>query len=131
MSPLQIIQALYEAFGRGDLPGILAQLHPDVRWQFVGDRAAPYTSTVTGHEAVMHWFGQVAQADDIQAFEPRQFFAGPDHVTVTGTESTIARPGGRRFECEWVHVFQLRDGKVASFWGMLDTEAAGRARVGT
>jgi hypothetical protein len=28
-----------------------------------------------------------------------------------------------------VHVWRLRDGKVASFLGMFDTEAAGRARA--
>jgi ketosteroid isomerase-like protein len=130
MSALQTVQALYEAFGRGDLPGILAQLQPDVRWQFTGDRAAPYTRTATGHDGVMRWFGEVAQADAIQAFEPREFLVGNDHVTVIGWERTVAQPGGGTFESEWVHVLRLRDGKVASFWGMLDSEAAGRARAG-
>jgi ketosteroid isomerase-like protein len=129
MTPVQTIQSLYGAFGSGDLPALLALLQPDVRWQFVGDRRAPYTASVQGHEAVARWFGQVAGADAIQAFEPREFLGGPDHVTVIGWERTADTTTGRVFESDWVHVFQLRDGKVARFLGMLDSEAAAAARA--
>ena len=127
--PLNVIQQAYACFGRGDLPGLLALMTPDVDWQFAGDRAAPYTGRVRGTAAVGEWFVAVAQADDIQAFEPREFFVGPDHVTVLGHERTVARATGRAFECDWVHVFQLREGRVARFFGMLDSEAAGAARA--
>lgn len=127
--PLAIVQAGYAAFGRGDLPALLALMQPDVRWRFIGDRRAPYTRTAQGHDDVARWFGQVAAADAIQAFEPREFLVGPDHVTVLGWERTAALPGNGVFECEWVHVWRLRDGKVASFWGLLDSEAATRARA--
>ena len=126
---LQVVQAVYAAFGSGDIPALLKQLHADVSWQFIGDAAAPYTGRVEGHDSVMRWFGNVAQADQIQAFEPREFLTGPDHVTVIGWERTVAQPGGRTFESEWVHVWKLRDDKIASFLGVMDTEAAGRARA--
>jgi ketosteroid isomerase-like protein len=126
---LRTVQAAYAAFGRGDVPALLEQLHADVSWQFIGDSTAPYTGRVHGHEEVMRWFGQVAQADQIQSFEPREFLVGTDHVTVIGWERTIAMPGGGLFESEWVHVWKLRDGKVMSFLGMLDSEAAARARA--
>jgi uncharacterized protein len=126
---LSQVQDGYAAFGRGDIPGLLALLTPDVRWEFVGDSRAPYTGRFTGRGQVGEWFQCVAQADAIQAFEPREFIAGKDHVTVLGWERTQALPGGAVFECEWVHVWQARDGQVARFWGMLDTEAAARARA--
>jgi ketosteroid isomerase-like protein len=128
-SPLQTVQAAYAAFGSGDLPGLLAHLQPDVQWKFIGDSRAPYTGEVRGHEQVAHWFGDVAKADGIQAFEPREFLAGPDHVTVIGWERTAALPGGKVFECEWVHVWRLREGKVSQFFGLLDTEASADART--
>jgi len=127
--PLNVIQEAYACFGRGDLPGLLALMTPDVDWEFQGDRAAPYTGRVRGTAAVGEWFAAVAQADDIRAFEPREFFAGTDHVTVIGHERTVARATGREFECGWVHVFQLREGRVARFFGMLDSEASGAARA--
>ncbi|WP_395700986.1 nuclear transport factor 2 family protein [Aquabacterium sp.] len=125
---LTTVQNAYAAFGRGDVPALLALLSPDVVWQFIGDRKAAYSGTVRGHGQVAEWLGQVAAQDGIQAFEPREFLVGPDHVTVIGFERTQALPGGRLFESEWVHVWQLREGRISRFLGILDTEAAGLAR---
>jgi uncharacterized protein len=125
---LTTVQSLYGCFGRGDMPGLLALLAPDVRWQFCGDRRMAYTGSFRGHGQVGEWFGLVAANDGIQAFEPREFLAGPGHVTVLGWERTQALPGGRVFECEWVHVWQVEGGRVTRFWGMFDSEAAAAAR---
>jgi uncharacterized protein len=126
--PLTLVQTAYAAFGRGDIPALLDLLADDVEWRFVGDRAAPYTGTVRGRAQVAEWFGAVVAADDIQAFEPREFLAGPGHVTVVGWERTITRPSGGSFDTLWVHVWQARDGRLARFLGIYDTEAAGTAR---
>jgi len=126
---LSTVQNLYGCFGRGDIAGLLQLLTPDVEWQFIGDRKMPYTGKVKGHGGVGEWFGGVAKNDDIQAFEPREFLVGPDHVTVLGFERTRDQTTGRVFECEWVHVIRVTNGKVSRFWGMLDTEAAAAARA--
>jgi hypothetical protein len=127
--PLATIQTAYAAFGRGDLPALLSMMTDDVEWTFAGDCGAAYTGTSVGRDAVGAWFGAVMQADDIQAFEPRQFLAGPDHVTVIGHERTVARATGRAFESPWVHVWTVHDGRIARFYGIFDSEAAARARA--
>lgn len=126
---LTVVKDAYACFGRGDIPGLLRHLDPAVDWHFVGDRRAPYTGSARGHAAVGQWFQKVGATDAIQAFEPREFLAGPGHVTVLGWERTAAIPGGRVFECEWVHVWTLRGGLVTRFWGMLDSEASASARA--
>ena len=125
---LACVQSAYAAFGRGDIPALLQTLAPDVRWQFRGDRASAYTGDFARHGQVGEWFGCVAQADAIQAFEPREFLAGPDHVTVIGWERTASTSSGKVFECEWVHVWTVRDGLITRFWGMLDSESSAAAR---
>jgi hypothetical protein len=50
-------------------------------------------------------------------------------VTVLGWERTAARPSGKGFESEWVHVFTVRAGRITRFWGMYDNEASAAARV--
>ncbi|TFZ05445.1 hypothetical protein EZ313_01875 [Ramlibacter henchirensis] len=127
-SPLEVVQAVYAAFGSGNIPGILDLLAEDVDWTFRGARGLAYTGTFRGRSAVEKWFGSVVQADDIQAFEPREFLAGGEHVTVLGWERTRALPDGKVFETDWVHVFTVRGGRVARFWGMYDTQAAAAAR---
>ncbi|HEY8975340.1 MAG TPA: nuclear transport factor 2 family protein [Burkholderiaceae bacterium] len=125
---LTLIQDAYGCFGRGDIPALLALTTPDVDWRFHGDHGAGYTGRVIGHAHLAEWFGEVARADDIQSFEPREFLAGPDHVTVIGHERTIARATGRVFETPWVHVWRLREGRIAGFTGLFDTQAVAQAR---
>ena len=128
-TPLETVQDAYTAFGRGDVPALLALCSPDIRWQFVADRSAPYTATVAGPAQLGAWFSGVAASDDIHAFEPRQMLAGPDHVTVIGHTRTTVRATGKTFECPWVHVFSVGGGMITAFWGMLDTQATAEART--
>ena len=126
-TPLVTVQQLYGAFGAGDLPAFVALLAPDVRWRFIGAPGLPYTGEVKGPEAVQKWLDAVMQTDEIQAFEPREFFAGERHVTVIGWEKTVARSTGRPFEADWLHVFEVDGGRVQRFLGMYDTAAAAEA----
>lgn len=125
---LTTVKTAYACFGRGDIPGLLKFLSPEVTWQFIGDRKSAYSRRVTGHAKVAEWFGSVARVDGVQAFEAREFLAGPDHVTVIGFERTQALPGGKIYETEWVHVWQFKGGLVTRFLGIFDTEAAAAAR---
>jgi uncharacterized protein len=126
--PLSIVQTTYAAFGRGDVPAIVELLADDASWQFIGDRATPYTGLFKGRKQIGDWFALIPQFDAIHAFEPREFLVGPDHVTVLGWERTAATATGKVFEAEWVHVFSVRNGRITRFWGMFDTEAAAAAR---
>lgn len=126
---LSHVQTVYGCFGRGDIPALLDRLAPQVVWQFIGDKRAPFTGRFVGRAQVAEWFGHVAGSDGIQAFEPREFLVGADHVTVIGWERTQALPAGKVFETEWVHVWQLdATGQITRFLGIYDSEAASLAR---
>jgi hypothetical protein len=129
--PIETVRTAYEAFGRGDIPALLDQLTDDVEWTFDGSTGDAYMRTARGKQDVARWFEQVMAVDTILAFEPRQMLPGPDHVTVIGWERTRALPAGAVFETPWVHVWQLRNGRIARFFGMFDTAAAARARTGS
>jgi len=122
-TPIQVVQQAYAAFGRGDVEGILALLTEDVQRCFVASAGIPYAGRYSGKQQVQGWFGTLAESDDIQKFEPREFLEGPDHVTVLGWEQTKPRPNGKVFESEWVHVFTLKNDKIERWIGTLDTAA--------
>lgn len=122
-TPTQVVQQAYAAFGRGDVEGILALLTDDVDWRFLASAGIPYAGRHTGKQQVQGWFGKLAESDDIQKFEPREFLEGPNHVTVLGWEQTRPLPSGKVFESEWVHVFTVNDGKISRWIGTLDTAA--------
>jgi hypothetical protein len=123
-TPTEIIQQAYAAFGRGDIPAILELLTDDIDWRFhAAGTGLPYAGRFTGKPAVKEWFQMLAKTDDIQAFEPREFLAGPNHVTVIGWERAKPLPDGKVFESDWVHVFTLKGDKVSRWIGTADTAA--------
>jgi len=121
-TPTEVVQQAYAAFGRRDIAGILDTLTDDVDWRFVG-ASVPYGGKYTGKQQVQAWFGTLAESDDIQQFEPREFLEGPNHVTVIGWESAKPLPNGSVFESDWVHVFTLKGGKISRWIGTADTAA--------
>ena len=120
---LSIVKAAYDAFGRGDVPAILDLIADKVDWKLLGPPAIPYAGQRNSKEEVARFFAEVAQADDIQCFEPREFIEAGEHVTVLGFERFVSSPDARLVETEWIHVFTIHDGKVTRWRGCYDTAA--------
>jgi len=118
-----IVQQIYEAFGRGDVPGILAHVADQVDWEFVGSSSLAYAGRRQNRQAVADFFAAVAKTDDVHVFEPREFLESGDHVTVLGWEKSTGRDTGRAFESEWAHVFTITNGKVTRWRGFFNTAA--------
>jgi len=123
MSPnVELVQNLYAAFGRGDIDALVAGCAPNVRWRVNGRPSDfPMIGTWTGPEGVREFFGQLAETEEADAFEPREFYASEDMVFVLGRYAWTMRKNGRKADAEWVHVFRIEDGKVASFTDFTDT----------
>jgi ketosteroid isomerase-like protein len=121
--PVEVVQQAYAAFGRRDVPAILALVADSVDWEFVGSAGLPYAGRRRNHAEVADFFAGVARADDITVFEPREFIEAGENVTVLGWEKATARDSGKGFESEWVHVFTVKDGKVTRWRGLFNTAA--------
>ena len=118
-----IVQEVYEAFGRADVPKILSFVADEVDWEFVGSAGLPYAGRRRTPAEVADFFSAVASTDDIRAFEPREFLEADGHVTVLGWETATARDTGNEFESEWVHVFSLKNDKIIRWRGLFNTAA--------
>jgi ketosteroid isomerase-like protein len=118
-----IVQEVYAAFGRGDIPAILSLVASDVDWEFVGSPGLAYAGQRTGPAGVGTFFADVSRTDNIHAFEPREFIEADSHVTVLGWERATAPDTSKDFESEWVHVWTVQDGKVSRWRGFFNTAA--------
>ena len=54
-------------------------------------------------------------------FELRDFIAQGNKVVVVGYQRGRAKPTGRLYEIEFVHLWSVRDGKISEFWVYADT----------
>ena len=128
---LKQVHAIYDAFGRGDLPTILGVLADDVEWNFQGPPEIPIAGCHRGREAVAQFFARVGQLEDIQLFEPLEFIGEGDLVAVVGREKLTVKATGRSFEGAWAHVYRFCDGKAVQVRLFADTAGAARAFLGS
>jgi ketosteroid isomerase-like protein len=118
----RVVQDAYAAFGRGDVPGILATLDDNVVWKAVhgASKHVPTAGERRGKAAVSEFFAVLAQAFQFDRFEPREFIAQSDRVAVVG--SYAARTStNKRIDSEWVMLFTVRNGRIAEFQEFTNT----------
>lgn len=125
-SPLDVVGGVYAAFGRGDMPGLFALLHPEIDWSVTvtapGGELVPMLRHGVGHSAVEHYFGGVAD------LEFHVFDVGG--ITVDGDEAfakihfeATHRKTGKRAVIDEVHHWIVRDGLAVRYRPYVDTAA--------
>lgn len=128
---VKFVQGLYAAFQRGDIPAVIAGLQPDVVWHMVG-RANDYPrlGLRKGVKGVREFFEILAENEDFTEFHPTDFFADGDRVFALGHLSIKFKKTGKSATTDWIHMFTVKDGKVAAFKEFLDTAQFAQASKG-
>jgi len=132
---LGVVQDIYAAFGRGDLPAILDVIAPDCRWEAWADNSAqaagvPEMQPRTGPTGVGEFFGTVAELE-IHDFKVLNYLTGPDQVAAE-VRIEASTPAGGRFRDEELHLWTLgADGKVVRMRHYVDTAKHIAAAAGT
>ena len=124
---VDLVRRLYALFGGGDVPGVLEMLSEDVEWAEPENPFNPCAGTRHGHDGFLEWARIGKESETILALEPQRFVAQGDTVAVIGRTRCRARPTGRTYETDFVHVVDLEAGKVRRFQEFFDTFAAAEA----
>ena len=72
---------------------------------------------------VAEFFIAVGESLEVQQFELRDIIAHGNKVVVLGYQKGKAKPTGRPYEIEFVHLWSLRDGRFTEFRVFNDTAA--------
>jgi ketosteroid isomerase-like protein len=105
------IEAVYSAFGRGDVPFILERVSDGTRWDFnTAASDVPWHKPVESRQQLPAFFQAMADHIQIEAFEPRMFLsAGRDVVVKLRLAYTVKRTG-KRVDEEQVQWWSFDDG---------------------
>ena len=124
-----VVKDAYAAFGRGDITTLLGYMADDVQWQPVIGTAkqVPFSGERTGKVSVAEFFRQVAESEDFEQFEPREFVAQGDKVVAIGHYRAKTRATSKIFDSPFAMVFTFRNGKVAAFREFTDSAAVNAA----
>jgi len=118
---ISIIQKAYADFANGNIQAITDVCTDDVTWASYDNPAIPYATSYQGKKGVAEFFGSVAGSIDYKDFQPREFFAKDDRVFVKGYHEATVKSTGKTFGHDFLMEFQLRNGKVNSFFAYVDT----------
>ncbi|MFC4949712.1 nuclear transport factor 2 family protein [Pseudonocardia sp. GCM10023141] len=116
-SNIDIIRDGYEAFGRGDVPAVLAIFADDIEW-YAPDEL-PGGGTFHGPGEVAGFFGALPGIYDDLRVEPDRLLDAGDQVIAEGHHR--GRIGGQPFEVGFAHVWTLAGGRVVRFREYMDS----------
>ena len=123
----RVVQSIFEAFGRGDVPAVLSHLSEDVTWEAPGPEVVSYFGDRRGHAGATEFFVQLGTNVDFEHFEPGVFVAEGDRVVALGRERGKVKATGKTFDNEWALVFTFGGGKVIDFQLYENTAAIAEA----
>jgi uncharacterized protein len=119
------VQAIYEAFGAGDVPSIIDKMADDVEWEQWEDNLAqkagvPSLQARSGKAGVGEFFA-VAATMGISDFQVLNLMEGGNQVAAAIViESDV--PGGGHYRDEEIHLWSFdADGKVTGLRHYVDT----------
>ena len=123
MAYQETVRQMYDAFGRGDIPPILAALADDVEWEY-GEVSTdvPWLQPRRGRAAVAGFF-EALGAIDFHSFQPKALLeSGPIVVSLIDLDATVRATGRRVVELDEVHIWHFdAAGRVVRFRHRADT----------
>lgn len=123
MGNMDVVKHVYEAFGRRDIPGVVATFDPDIEFRLAeGHPYAPAGKAWVGPDAITRNFFMRAGGEwDGFTISAREFHAAGDTVVVECRYTGAYKATGKRIDAQVCHVWKLRNGKVTSFQQYIDT----------
>jgi uncharacterized protein len=123
---LKTVQAIYEAFGRGDVGAILDKLTDDVDWAVEPNGTAPWNGLRRGKDEVASFFKAIAENSEVTEFTPLAFASNDTDVMTVVRYGFRVPATGKSGAMDLHHWFRFRDGNIYLVRGTEDTALVAR-----
>ena len=119
--PAELARAFYEAVSRGDVPGVIGLLHPDLHWTEA--EGFPYYSGTwrTPEEVVDKLLIPLMRDWDNFSAVAVDYIVEGNRVVSLGAYAGVNKATGKAMRAPFAHVWQVADGKLARFDMYADT----------
>lgn len=130
MTNIDIVNGIYAAFGKGDVPAILHHVDDDVIWEYgTAPNDVPWLAPRRGKGGVGQFFQTVAEFLEFRAFEVLEVCGNERVVMALVRLEAVVKPTGKTLREEGeVHIWHFDGaGKVVKFRHAADTFAQTQA----
>lgn len=122
------IQRLYEAFGRGHVDGVVAELADSVDWAAeAASSSVPWYGNYRGKDEVPRFFKEIGANVEVTEFSLLSFASNDTDVIVALHWAYTVNATGKRASMHMQHWFRFADGKIVFFRGSEDSEQSAAA----
>jgi ketosteroid isomerase-like protein len=126
-----VIKGIYDAFGAGDVAGVLGAMSPDIVWHEAENFPYADRNPYVGPQAVAEGvFGRCIGEWDGFNVQMTDLIDGGDRVVALGRYGGAYKTSGGAMNPQAAHVWTLKDGKAVAFQQYIDTLAVSRAMEG-
>ncbi len=120
---VHLIRGLYGAFGKGDMPTVLAIMDPGIEWREAENILYADRNPYVGPQAIVDGvFMRLATEWDRFTVTPAEWLDAGDHVVVLGTYTGTYKATGKGVRAQFAHVWRLKGAKVVRFQQYTDTK---------
>jgi ketosteroid isomerase-like protein len=117
-----VIQGIYDAFAKGDVPGVLGRMSPGIVWNEAENFPYADRNPYVGPDAIVQGvFMRLATEWGGFTVKPEEILDAGDTVVVLGRYLGSYKATGKPQNTQMVHVWRVKDGKVAQFQQYADT----------
>lgn len=119
---VEVVRSMYDAFGTGDIPAVLARMDPEVEWNEAENFPYADNNPYIGPEAVVEGvFARLGTDWDGWTLDIDEYLDAGDTAVVTGRYRATHKQTGNEIDAQFAHVWKVRDGKAVSFQQYVDT----------
>jgi ketosteroid isomerase-like protein len=127
----RIIQKIYAAFKYRDIPSILELQSENADWSVAAStEKIPWANPGRGHKGVANFLKTIRDCLVHEVFVVQEYIESPNKVVAIGYQAGYIKPTGDHYEYDFVHVWELEEGKVTKFRVYFDTAYVAGALAG-
>jgi ketosteroid isomerase-like protein len=121
MTPVEIVRRSYVAFARGDMDGVMADMHPEIEWHQA--QGLPHGGVYRGLEEVRRNIFDPLDEEWWEDFtaDPDEFLDAGDQVVVVGRYRGVSKETRKHLDVPFVHIWSMSGDKAIRFRQFLDT----------
>jgi ketosteroid isomerase-like protein len=119
------IASVYEAFGNGDIPAILAQIDKNVVFMVMGEKPNAIAGIYKSPAGVADFFSNLGGNYNLENFQVHYITDVDDHTVIArGSHEGSGKRTGKRLATHWAMEWKFNnDGKVTEYRNFYDTQA--------
>lgn len=119
---VEVVRAVYEAFAKGDVPGVLSLFHEKIVWMEAENFPYADGNPYVGPEAVLNGvFARCATEWEGFAVEIDELIDAGETVVALGRYTGTYKATGKPQRTQIAHVWRVSGGKVTRFQQHADT----------